>query len=53
MEIAAFNLIASNKKKLFVQPKSTHMSLYSNRSHLEIAATEAAKWYRHWLVEPR
>jgi hypothetical protein len=29
------------------------MSLYSNRSHLEIAATAAAQWYRQWLVEPR
>ena len=52
MEIAAFNLIASNDKKLFVQPTSTHMSLYSNRSHLEIAATAAAQWYRQWLVGP-
>ncbi len=53
MEIGAFNLIASNKKKLFVVPKSTHMSLYSNMSHLEIASTEAASFLRQWLVEPR
>jgi hypothetical protein len=27
------------------------MSMYSNLSHLGIAATEAANWLRQWLVE--
>jgi uncharacterized protein len=53
MEIGAFNRIMSNRKKLFVVPKSTHMSLYSNMSHLEIASTEGAGWLRQWLVGPR
>jgi predicted acyl esterase len=49
-EVPAFGEIATTKKKLFVQQKSTHMSMYSNLSHLEIAAKEAADWYRQWLV---
>lgn len=52
-EIPAFGEIATTKKKLFVQQQSTHMSMYSNLSHLEIAAKEAAAWYRQWLIEIR
>ena len=51
-EIPAFGHIATTKKKLFVQQQSTHMSMYSNMSHLEIAAREAAAWLHQWLVEP-
>jgi uncharacterized protein len=51
-EIPAFGEIATTKKKLFVQQASTHMSMYSNLSHLQIAAEEAAGWYREWLVDP-
>lgn len=51
-EIPAFNEIVTTKKKLFVQQESTHMSMYSDMSHLEIAAREAADWYRQWLVDP-
>ncbi len=50
-EIPAFNEIVTTKKRLFVQQESTHMSMYSDMSHLEIAATEAANWLRQWLVE--
>ncbi len=49
-EIPAFGEIATTKKKLFVQQQSTHMSMYSNLSHLEIAAREAADWYSEWLL---
>jgi cephalosporin-C deacetylase-like acetyl esterase len=49
-EIPAFNAIATTKKKLFVQQKSTHMSMYSDMSQLEIAATEAAAWLSEWLI---
>jgi pimeloyl-ACP methyl ester carboxylesterase len=49
-EIPAFNEIVTTKKKLFVQRSSTHMSMYSNRSDLEIAAREAGGWLRQWLV---
>ncbi|MCC6947297.1 MAG: alpha/beta hydrolase [Bradyrhizobiaceae bacterium] len=51
-EVPAFGDIATTKKKLFVQRSSTHMSMYSNLSHLAVAAKEAADWYREWLVEP-
>lgn len=51
-EVPLFSKIATTKKKLFVQQASTHMSMYSNMSHLEIAAREAADWYHQWLVEP-
>ena len=51
-EVPAFGEIATSKKKLFVQRKSTHMSMYSNLSHLGIAAKEAADWCRQWLIEP-
>jgi predicted acyl esterase len=50
-EVPAFSDIATQNKKLFVQRASTHMSMYSNLSHLAVAATEAANWYREWLVE--
>jgi acetyl esterase/lipase len=50
-EIPAFGEIATTKKKLFVQQASTHMSMYSDMSHLEIAARETADWLRRWLIE--
>ena len=51
-EIPAFNEIVTTKKRLFVQQSSTHMSMYSDKSDLEVAATEAAAWLRRWLTEP-
>jgi predicted acyl esterase len=51
-EIPAFQRIATTKKKLFVQSESTHMTMYSDLSHLAVAASQAADWYREWLVEP-
>lgn len=51
-EIPAFGEIATTKKKLFVQQKSTHMSMYSNLSHVQIAAQQAAEWYSQWLIQP-
>jgi hypothetical protein len=50
-EIPAFNQIATARKKLFVQRNSTHMSMYSDMLDLAVAATEAANWYREWLIE--
>jgi fermentation-respiration switch protein FrsA (DUF1100 family) len=51
-EIRAFNAIATPKKKLFAVDNTTHMVLYSNRSQLEIAAAEGAKWFDEHLVAP-
>jgi fermentation-respiration switch protein FrsA (DUF1100 family) len=51
-EIAAFNLIPTTKKRLFVVDETTHMVLYSNRSQLEIAADQGARWFAEHLVAP-
>ena len=44
-EIRAFNSIPTSKKRLFVVDHTTHMVLYSNRSQLEIAADQGARWF--------
>ena len=51
-EIPAFQRIATAKKKLFVQGSATHMSMYSDLSHLEVAARQATDWLVEWLVDP-
>jgi uncharacterized protein len=51
-EIRAFNSIPTTKKRLFVVDNTTHMVLYSNRSQLEIAADQGARWFNEHLVEP-
>ena len=51
-EIRAFNAIPTTKKRLFVVDNTTHMVLYSNRSQLEIAADQGARWFNEHLVEP-
>lgn len=51
-EIPAFNEIVTTKKRLFVQRDSTHMTMYSDLSQLQVAATEAADWLEEWLVTP-
>lgn len=50
-EIPAFGEIATTKKKLFVQQESTHMSMYTDMSHLQIAALQAADWLGEWLIK--
>jgi dienelactone hydrolase len=52
LETSAFNQIETSQKKLFVIPKTSHMSLYSDRSKLEIAAEEATAWLSGHLVKP-
>jgi cephalosporin-C deacetylase-like acetyl esterase len=44
LEIAAYNTVTTPRKRLVVLPDVSHMSLYSQRSNLEIAATEAVTW---------
>jgi len=51
-EIRAFNAIPTAKKRLFVVDETTHMVLYSNRSQLEIAADQGARWFAEHLVAP-
>ncbi|HET6309901.1 MAG TPA: alpha/beta fold hydrolase [Candidatus Nitrosotalea sp.] len=50
LEIDAFNQIAASNKRLVLLPAVSHMSLYSTRSHLELAATAAGDFLRQHLV---
>jgi hypothetical protein len=52
LEVEAFHQIRAPRKKLVVLPETTHMTLYSNLSRLEIAARSAAGWYVEHLVNP-
>ncbi|MFH1090089.1 MAG: alpha/beta hydrolase [Pseudomonadota bacterium] len=52
LEIQAYNQIALAEKKLFVIPETTHMTLYSSLSKLEIAAKVATAWLENHLVKP-
>ncbi len=52
LEIDAYNRIPSAKKKLFIIPQTSHMTLYSDRSKLEIAAGQATEWLADHLVKP-
>ncbi len=49
-EIEAFKAIGSQDKELFVTPSVSHMSLYSDRSSLEIAAERAAAFFEDKLI---
>ena len=52
LEIKAFNEIATAKKKLFIIPETGHMTLYSDKSKLKIAAEVAAAWQVEHLIKP-
>jgi hypothetical protein len=43
-EIEVFNMIPTTKKELYVVPSTKHMTLYSDRSSLEVAAEKCAAW---------
>lgn len=51
LEIEAFNSIPSPQKELVVIPHVSHMSLYSQQTHLQIAGAAAARFVRQHLVE--
>lgn len=51
-EIRTYNLIPTTKKRLFVIGDTTHMTLYSDKSRLEVAAEEARSWFVDHLVTP-
>lgn len=51
-EIAIYNAIATPRKRLFVFRNTSHMTLYSNKSRLEIAAAEGSSWFVEHLIEP-
>jgi len=49
-EQAAFNLIPNPTKKLVVFPSTSHMTLYSDKSRLQIAAETHRSWFVDHLV---
>ena len=49
LETAAFNAIPTPKKKLFVVPDTAHMTLYSDKSALDLAAEECTDWLSTYL----
>ena len=50
MEIEAFNAIPSPQKQLAVIPKVSHMSLYSQKAHLQVAGEAAAMFVKQHLI---
>jgi ribose transport system substrate-binding protein len=52
LEIRAFNQIPTTKKRLEVLPHTSHMTLYSDKSRVEIAAAMATGWFVETL-KPR
>lgn len=50
LEIDAYNRIPTHKKELFIIPKTTHMTLYSDQSKLQIAAEQATAWFTKHLL---
>lgn len=52
LEIEAYRQIKSRRKKLFVIPKTTHMTLYKDMTKLDIVAKEQTSFLREWLIKP-
>lgn len=50
LELKAFNGITTPEKRLLVLPETSHMTLYSNLSRLEIAANAARDWFLGHVV---
>jgi cephalosporin-C deacetylase-like acetyl esterase len=50
LEIEAYNKIPTDKKRLVVLPHTSHMTLYSDRDKLAVAADEAATWFAQHLL---
>ena len=52
LEIESYNAIPTTKKQLVVLPHTTHMTLYSDREKLSVAAAEASQWFVRHLLDP-
>lgn len=50
LEIGAYNTLPTAKKRLHVLPHTTHMTLYSDRDKLEVAARQASGWFVEHLI---
>jgi len=51
LEIEAFRQIKSQRKKLFVIPKTSHMTLYQDMTKLEVVASEQTAFLSEWLMK--
>jgi fermentation-respiration switch protein FrsA (DUF1100 family) len=51
-EVDAFNEIATAEKELFVMNETSHMVLYTNKSHLQVAAEQGGRFLGEQLVQP-
>ena len=52
LETEAFRQIATPKKKFVVLPSTSHMTLYSNLSALDVAALAASDWFARYVLNP-
>lgn len=52
-EIAFFNSLLTTRKELVVLPQVDHLSLYENKSHLQIAGEAHARFLRKYLIEEK
>jgi len=52
VEVEAFRQIKSQKKELFVIPKTTHMTLYKDMDRLTIVAGKEASFLKECLLTP-
>lgn len=50
LEIETYNKIPTRKKELVVLPHTTHMTLYSDRDKLAVAAESATRWFVDQLL---
>ena len=50
LEIAAYNALPTADRKLTVLPHTTHMTLYSDRAKLDVAAAAATEWFTSRLL---
>jgi uncharacterized protein len=48
-EVPVFNAIGTPKKKLVVTGGTDHMTLYSDKSRLQVAAEASRDWFSQWL----
>jgi fermentation-respiration switch protein FrsA (DUF1100 family) len=51
-ETAVFQSIPTGEKELVVLPSTSHMTLYSNLTALDLAAKAAGSWFSTHLAEP-
>ena len=53
LEIAAYNELPTAQRELTVLPHTTHMTLYSDRTKLDVASAAATEWFVSRLLKPQ